>query len=216
MRLRQGIDALQLGDGLDVEAQDVCRQRPLDLALALADAREHDFRRACTGCQHAFELSTGNDVEAGAEPRQHIEHGEVGVRLHRIADQRGAASECVCIGLVGRGDGRARVDVERRAEAGCKLSEGDALAMQFAVPVIEADAHGPRRRHLLSFVAGTSGKGRVAGRSAGRSAGAFDWLVVCGGGKVSGPFCPQPASAASAANTRMRGMAVDMVELTLA
>jgi hypothetical protein len=77
-----GVEPLELGLALDVEAAYPGRERGTDLVHALAHAREDDPVGAPAGRQHARELAPGDDVEAGAE-REDAEHGEVGVRLDR-------------------------------------------------------------------------------------------------------------------------------------
>ena len=62
-------------------------------ACALADAGEHDLARIAAGGDDARELAAGDDVEAGAEPREHVEDREVRVRLHRVAHQVVASGE---------------------------------------------------------------------------------------------------------------------------
>jgi hypothetical protein len=80
-RARRRVEELQLGDGLDVEAGDVCRERRAHLGGGLARAREHDARGIAACAQDALELTARDDVEAGAEARQFVQHGEVAVRL---------------------------------------------------------------------------------------------------------------------------------------
>ncbi len=84
---RHRVDAIEFRGRLDVETHDVGLQRLLDLPFSLADAREHDLGGITASRKHAGKLTAGNDVEACAQPRQDVEHREVGIRLHRIADQ---------------------------------------------------------------------------------------------------------------------------------
>lgn len=70
------------------------------VVAGLADAGEHHLGRIAAGGQDTLQLTAGNDVETGAEARQHIQHPEVGVGLDREADQVRHAGEGVGIGAV--------------------------------------------------------------------------------------------------------------------
>jgi hypothetical protein len=122
--------------------------------------------------EHARELAAGNDVEARAQAREHVEDGEVGVRLHRVAHQVLRAREPLVELAVRRLDRGARIDVAGRAEARGDLLEGNAFQAQDAV-----DA-----RERIHFD-GAGGAGCAGGVS----------------GSLSGPFCPQPAASTAAA-----------------
>ena len=79
---------LELGLGLDVDAEDVVVERERELVRGLADAGEHDLLRRHAGRERALQLAARDDVGAGAEPRQRRDHRLVGIRLHRVADER--------------------------------------------------------------------------------------------------------------------------------
>ena len=105
-----------------------------DLVRRLADAGEHHLAGIAAGGDHARELAAGNDVEARPEPREHVEDGEVRVRLHRVADEVIAAGEGSAERTERGLERRARVDIARRAEAARDVSERHRLRMQLTVP----------------------------------------------------------------------------------
>jgi hypothetical protein len=109
-------DAIELWFGFDVEAADADRQGTADLLGTLADPGEDHPRRVAAGRQHALQLAHRDDVETGAEPRQHIQHRQVGVGLDREADQMRAPGKGPVEGVPMALQRRARVDVAGGAE----------------------------------------------------------------------------------------------------
>ena len=69
------------------------KQRMPDVEGACASPRRSCRRRrtrpcrVTAGAQHALQFAAGDDIEAGAEARQQIQHRQVGIGLDRIADQ---------------------------------------------------------------------------------------------------------------------------------
>ena len=76
-------------------------------AARLADARKHRVLRLAARGQHARQFARRHDVEARAEPREHVEHGEIAVRLDGDVDLRATARACIGVGAIGLGQ-RAR------------------------------------------------------------------------------------------------------------
>ena len=136
-------DALELAARLDVEAEDAGGERLTDLGFRLADAGEHHLARIAAGGDHARELAAGDDVEARAEAREHVEHREVGVRLHRVAHEVIAAGERRGERAERALERGARVDEAGRAEPARDVFQRDRLGVQPAVPDGE-------RRHVIS------------------------------------------------------------------
>ena len=58
----------------------------VQLLVRLPDPAEDDAFRLEAGGEGAGQLAAGDDVGAGAQIAQDAEHGEVGVRLHRVRD----------------------------------------------------------------------------------------------------------------------------------
>src|SRR5262249_2510345 len=114
--LRQLIDPMQLGRGLDVEAQNPGLERLSDLLPALAHAGEHAFARVCSRSQHTGQLTSRHDIEAAAEAGKQIQHGEVGIGLDRIADEVRMRSERAVESGEGGAQRGPRVDIARCAE----------------------------------------------------------------------------------------------------
>ena len=67
-RRRPRAEQLELGLGLDVEAEDAGVEREGDLARGLADAGEDDALGRHAGGERAAQLALGDHVHAGAEP----------------------------------------------------------------------------------------------------------------------------------------------------
>nr|ART36558.1 C435 [uncultured bacterium] len=181
---RHLIQPFQLGGGFHVEAANAGRKRLAQLRGALADAGEHHPVGLAPGAQHARQLAARHHVESGAQARQHVQHGEVGIGLDGVADPVRLVAKRGVVGAVGSLDGGPRIDVTGRAETLRHGLQRDALQVQRAVAVLQG-AHG----------AGWSGGvDSAAGGAAGAS----------GGGMYSGPVWPQPdnSSRPAAANAR--------------
>ena len=71
--------------------------------------------RIAAGAQHALEFAARDDVEAGAERREQIQHREIAVRLHRIADAMRQRLQAPLRALRIEGEMRARIDIGGRA-----------------------------------------------------------------------------------------------------
>ena len=141
---RHSIEPLQLSLGFDVETIDSGLQSAAHLRLTFADTGEHHLRGIPAGGQYALQLARRDDVEAGAETREDIQHAEVGVGLDRIADavidSRQGIVESPPVGL----QSRPRVDVAGRAVALGDDIQGHLLSRQLVVLVVK-EFHGLTR-----------------------------------------------------------------------
>ena len=183
---------LELADALDVEAEDVERERALHLGARLADAREDDPLRRAAGGEDALELAARDDVEAAAAAREPLQDGERRVGLDGIAEQMVASGERTLVGGEGARHRRARIDVERRAEAARQLGGGDALDEERAVAAGDLGSAGQvhQRGADAGVVSGAANDG--SGDRSGTAAGGTGLTPI------SGPFCPHDASKAKA------------------
>ncbi|MNP05121.1 hypothetical protein D3C76_970650 [compost metagenome] len=111
------------------------------VVAGLADAGEHHAVGTAASGQHALQLTAGDDVEACAQARQHVQHAEVGVGLDREAHQVLGALQGVGVAAVLGLDVGARVHVGRGAEAFGDGRQGHAFREQFTVAVVES-VHG--------------------------------------------------------------------------
>ncbi len=84
---------LELGLGFDVEAADAFVEPERHFGARLADAGEDDLVGRDAGGARAAQLALGDDVHAGAQPRQRRQHRLIGIGLHRVADQRRPVGE---------------------------------------------------------------------------------------------------------------------------
>ena len=84
--LATSLKQLELGRGFDIDLLYSGVERECDLRRRLADAGEDDALGRHAGGERAAELALGDDIGAGAEPRQEADHREIRVGLDRIAD----------------------------------------------------------------------------------------------------------------------------------
>ena len=84
----------------------------------LADAGKNHLAGIAAGGKHAQQFAAGDDVEAGAPPRQQVEDGQVRVGLHGVAHQRVAAGAGIGVGIEIVQQRRLGIDVQGRAEGG--------------------------------------------------------------------------------------------------
>ncbi len=162
------VEREQLLAGLDVEAADARQQRLLHLGHGLADAREHDLARIAAGLEHARQLAARDDVEAGAELRQHLQHREVRVGLDRVAHEVLMPGQRAVEGVEVARERRARVDVQRRAVAAREFGQRHVLGVQLAAAVLEMVHYFPSLSLSLSLAGASAGAGSASGCSAGR------------------------------------------------
>ena len=130
------VQALQLGFGLQVEAEDLFFQRKAHLGFALGDAGEDHLGRITARRQHPGQLAAGDDVKARTEACQQIEQGQVGVGLDRVADQVGNVASRLVEGMPVAFQGGAGVDIERSAVLVGKLLQGKLFGLKLTVCVV--------------------------------------------------------------------------------
>ncbi len=162
----------QLRHRFDVELRDPGIERQDHLVAALADAREHDLPGRHAGCQRALQLAARDHLGAGARRGQRPDHGEIAVRLERIAEHHLLPGERLEEAPdpgphAGRG-----IDVGGRADRSRDRRQRHRLRAQLAVPIAEV-AHGSAFGWVSGWVSGWAGgwTGGCAGGSAGGWAG---------------------------------------------
>ena len=171
-RARDGVQPLDLGIALDVEAADAGGERGAHLRFRLADAGEDDAVGPSARREHARELAAGDDVEARAQARQHVEHREVRVRLYGVADRVLHALQSLVERAERFLDEGARIHVAGSAEARRDGGERNAVEGESARDARET-------AHARASEAGFAGSG-----------------------SLSGPFWPHAASATTTAAAR--------------
>ena len=127
----------ELRFGFDIDAENALLDRERELARGLADAGEHDLFRRDAGGARAQKLAAGDDVGAGAEPGERRDHGLVGIRLHRVADQRVDVGEGAGEHPIVPLERRARIAIKRRADGLRQRGKIDGLGVQHAVAIGE-------------------------------------------------------------------------------
>ena len=132
-----GVEAVQLGHGLDVEAADAHFQGPGHFRFGLADAGEDHLAGLGAGRQDPFQFAAGNDVETGAKAGEEAENAQVGVGLDGVADQAagtgGMGGQGIAELAVGGFQGGPGIDVGGRAEPGGDAAQGNGFGVQDAV-----------------------------------------------------------------------------------
>src|SRR6266581_9423494 len=73
--------------GFDVEAKNPCLQCQGHLCFTLAHAGKYNLARIAPGRDYTRELAARNDIEAAAQASKNIEHCQIRVGLHGIADK---------------------------------------------------------------------------------------------------------------------------------
>ena len=131
------LQALQFLGGFDVEAVHADFQGATHVLAALADTGEDDLARLAAGGQHALQFTARDDVEAGAQARQQVQHAEVGVGLHGEAHQVRQTGQRIGVGAVLGLDVGAGIDVGGGAETFGNGGQGHAFREQYVVAVAE-------------------------------------------------------------------------------
>ena len=129
-------------------------------------------------------------IDSRALARQEVQHREIRVRLHRVADEVVGAGERVVEGAEPAFERGPRIDVTRRAERAAEFGQRDALGVQFAVDAWKG-VHG------TTFVRRTHGLRGVSGAPETSAGGAPVVAAGVADGSLSGPLTPQPANVAA-------------------
>ena len=93
--------------------------------------------RRHAGGSGAQQLAPGDDIGAGAEPRQRRDHRLIGIRLHRVTDERVDVGEGFREHPVMPLERRGRIAIERRADGVRQRGQIDVLGVQDAVAISE-------------------------------------------------------------------------------
>ncbi len=123
--------------GFDIEAVNAGGECKIHLARRLADAGKDYFFGRDAGCERPAQFTFRNHVRAGTELGQRAQHGLVGIRLRRVADQRVEFGEGFGEDPEMARQRRRRVAVERSADACRDRGYRHVLGMQDAVTVFE-------------------------------------------------------------------------------
>src|SRR4029077_8662354 len=149
----------------------------------------------------ALEFALRYDVGTGAEVGEGLDHRLVGIRLHRVADERAHVGEGIDEHLVMPRQRRGRIAIERGGDGPREINEIDRLGVKDAVAVGEmvhsASAQlSSQSMGVLRFgacgAAMTLPSGPIAGSRSGRET--LVSTAVAAGGGSSPPLRPQPAS----------------------
>src|SRR5208337_5655312 len=78
---------LHFTGAFNIEQQNTCPERQIDLFGQLADSGEdHVTRGFPSEFLYSLQFSSGNDVEPSAKPREQSQDREIRIGLHRITD----------------------------------------------------------------------------------------------------------------------------------
>ena len=131
------VDDPQLLGGLHVEHQDVGLEGEIDLVDALPHAGVNDLSRVRTDLESPVELAAGNDVDTAPLFHEDPHDGQVRVRLGRIADDVRDITEGPVEDPEMLQQGPVAVQVEGRADFPGNRLDGNILAPEPVVTVIE-------------------------------------------------------------------------------
>ncbi len=86
------VELHQFGFGLDVETTDTVFQAQTQFGRSLSHTGEDNERGIAPCAKHPQQFTCRDNVEATTEPRQHLQHGQIGVRFnseaHLMFDRR--------------------------------------------------------------------------------------------------------------------------------
>ncbi len=134
---RHGIEPVQFGVGFDIETAYAHLERPLHFPLLLADAGEDHPGWVATGFQHPLQLTGRNNIEAGTESGQNIQHGQIAVGFYRVAHQMRMIPKGIVVGPIVPLERRAGVYIGRSAKTIGNGRDRDILGVELAVAVVE-------------------------------------------------------------------------------
>ncbi len=138
---RHRAQPMQLRHRFDVDLVDPGGERRFHLRRGLADPGKDDALGRHAGGERAAQLAFRDDVGAGAEAGEQAQHGEVGIGLDRIADERPLGAERAGKAAILSGEGRGRIDIEGRADRRRDASERDLLGVELAAAIGEELTH---------------------------------------------------------------------------
>ncbi len=153
------------------------------------------------------ELASRHHIGSGAEIGERLDHGLVGIRLHRVADERLHVGEGVREYLVMPFERRGRVAIERGADRLRKIDEVDRFGVQHAVAVGEM-VHGSSRADSIDEPVDGSALSAGVARAPGRqrpTPGPGAGPAAIGGSKADAPGRRIEPALASAAGKTERG-----------
>src|SRR5262249_3797611 len=136
-----GIEHVELGRRLDVEGEYAFPQSVGHLVARFADSRKDDLPRVGARGERAIELTAGDDVETAAFLRESREHGELRVRLDRVANDVWRRPESFVEDAVMPSERCQAVHVTGRADLVGDLRERNPLGAELASLVLE-EVHG--------------------------------------------------------------------------
>ncbi len=128
-----------------IEAKNALIEREGHFALRLADAGKSDLAGVRARRQRPTQLAFGDDVHAGAEPRQGGEHGLVGIGLDRVADERIDVGESRLEDFIMTRERRQRITIEGGFDLCGEIDEINVFGVQDAVLQLKM-MHGFARR----------------------------------------------------------------------
>ena len=128
---------LELVLRLDIDAKNTFFHCEREFLRRLTDAGEHDLFRSDACHSRALELSSRDDVSPRAQPGKCPYDGLIGIRFHRVADERVHIGERTDENLIVARECRSRIAIERSTDRACehvqiyRLGVKDAVADNF-------------------------------------------------------------------------------------
>src|SRR6202034_2224579 len=139
-------EQFKLRFGFDIDAENAVVDRERELPLGLSYPGEHDLVRGDARGARAQQLALRDHIGPGAKPGERRNHGLVGIRLQRIADERVDVGEGAGEYPIMPLERRARIAIERRADGLRERGKIDGLRAKHAVAIGEM-MHVPYLEH---------------------------------------------------------------------
>ncbi len=156
-RRRDLADGLDLLRALGIDLADACIKCRADLLGRLADTGKDDLFRRDAGGQRACHLAAGNNVRAGAVPRQQADDAKCRIGLERKMDRSVYRRHCGGKAAIIIADAVTGIDIERAAMAGGNVAERHAPGAKPALVITCECGH---LSYSLGIAPGKGGKAK--------------------------------------------------------
>src|SRR5690606_9245578 len=103
----------------------------------LANSGKNDFLRFSARFQHPLQFSAGNDIETTPQAGKQVEYRQIRVGLDRVAYEMIALPERNVEGVIGRDQGRARINIAGRTEFAGDTIEFNRFDAQSGIAIAE-------------------------------------------------------------------------------
>ena len=124
------VEHVQFCFAFHVEASNADFKGLFHFCACFANTRKNDFLRCTTRCQNAGQFAARDNVKATAGFGEDLQHGQIGVGLHGVANLHFAACKATLVGRQCRQHGCFGISEDRRAKLGCNIGKLHVLHAQ--------------------------------------------------------------------------------------